>query len=141
MRNTLLALVLVLGAVGSTACKRAAPPAAKATSAPTSPSASASASATPTATAPAGPRKIAVEANIKGYTPGRITAAPGEQLVLVVTRTLEGECLEQITVAGGAPIALPLNTAVEIPVTAPTSGELAFACGMDMFRGTILVES
>jgi plastocyanin domain-containing protein len=135
MRTPLLALVVALGAVGVTACKKDAPPAV-ATPAATARGSDVAATATPT-----GPRKVAVEANIKGYTPGRITAAPGEQLVLVVTRTLEGACLEQISVAGGAPITLPLHTAVEIPVTAPASGELAFACGMDMFRGAILVES
>ncbi len=88
-----------------------------------------------------GVRKIPVEASIKGYTPATIQAKAGEQLVLVVTRTQDGECLSELKVGTGAPVKLPMNTAVEIPVTAPASGELAFACGMDMFKGTIVVGS
>ena len=34
---------------------------------------------------------------------------------------------------------LPLNAPVDVKVTAPRSGELAFACPMNMFRGAIVV--
>ena len=132
MRTIGLVIALALG--GTAACSKDAPPAASGTTTTTAPVTAGTKTAD-------GVRKIAVEANIKGYTPGRITAKPGEKVVLVVTRTLEGECLEEIKVAGGTPVKLPMNTAVEIPVTAPASGELAFACGMDMFKGTIVVES
>ena len=85
-----------------------------------------------------GTRRIAVEAGSKGYLPEKIMAKPGEKLILVVTRTQEGECLSQIQLAGGPLIDLPMNTPVEIPVTAPASGELRFACGMNMFHGMIV---
>jgi plastocyanin domain-containing protein len=86
-----------------------------------------------------GIRRIAVEASRRGYQPGEIAAKPNEKLVLVVTRTVDGECLSQFKVADGPVIDLPMNTPVEIPVTMPASGKLTFACGMDMFTGTIAV--
>jgi plastocyanin domain-containing protein len=39
----------------------------------------------------------------------------------------------------GVKRALPLNEPVTIEVT-PARGELAFACGMDMLKGTVVVE-
>jgi plastocyanin domain-containing protein len=86
-----------------------------------------------------GARRISITANNDGYTPGEISAKPNEKLILQVTRTVEGECLSQISVAGGPVIDLPMNKPVDIPVTAPASGKVTFACGMDMFRGTIVV--
>lgn len=85
-----------------------------------------------------GVRRIPVEAGSKGYAPAKIMAKPGEKLILVMTRTQEGECLSQIQLAGGPLVDLPMNKAVEIPVTAPASGELGFACGMNMFHGMIV---
>ena len=86
-----------------------------------------------------GARRIPVTASNDGYAPAEISAKPNEKLILQVTRTVEGECLSQISVAGGPVIELPMNKPVDIPVTAPASGKVTFACGMDMFRGTIVV--
>jgi plastocyanin domain-containing protein len=88
---------------------------------------------------PDGVRRIPIEAGKGGYKPDRIKAKPGEKLVLVFTRTVEGECLSQVKVAGGEAKDLPMNTPVEIAVTAPESGKLEFACGMDMQTGVIAV--
>ena len=87
-----------------------------------------------------GVRKVNVEASREGYTPDRIAGKPGEKLVLVFKRTIEGECLSQVKVGTGPVIELPMNTPVDVPVTVPQSGELAFACGMDMFKGTIVAD-
>lgn len=35
---------------------------------------------------------------------------------------------------------LPLNQAVPVTVRVPPSGELAFTCGMDMYRGAVVVQ-
>ena len=35
---------------------------------------------------------------------------------------------------------LPLNEPVVIEFTSPKSGEVAFVCGMNMFRGTVVVQ-
>lgn len=87
-----------------------------------------------------GVRKIDVEASREGYSPARIAGKPGEKLVLVFKRTIEGECLAQVKVGEGAVVELPMNTPVEVPVTVPQSGELAFACGMNMYKGAIVVD-
>jgi plastocyanin domain-containing protein len=44
-----------------------------------------------------------------------------------------------VKVADGATVDLPMNKPTDIAVTAPASGKLTFACGMDMFQGTIVV--
>ncbi len=88
-----------------------------------------------------GVRKIEIEASREGYSPERIVGKPGEKLVLVFRRTAKEECLAQVKVADGAPVDLPMDTPVEVPVTVPQSGELAFACGMGMFKGTVVADA
>jgi hypothetical protein len=103
--------------------------------------ASGSAAASAGATAPAKPgeaRRIAIEAGEKGFVPDTIAGAPGEKLVLVFTRTIDGDCMSQVKFAGQKPIELPKDQAVDVPVTVPTSGKLQFACAMDMNTGVIV---
>jgi plastocyanin domain-containing protein len=87
-----------------------------------------------------GVRRIDVEAGNDGYVPARIAGKPGEKLLLVFKRTVDGECLAQLKTPEGKVIDLPKGTPVEVPVTVPTSGELAFACGMDMFKGVVVAQ-
>jgi plastocyanin domain-containing protein len=86
-----------------------------------------------------GVRRIDVVADNKGYTPSEITAKPNEKLVLVVTRKVDGECLSKLRVGDKPPVELPLNAPIDIAVTAPASGKLEFACGMDMYFGSVVV--
>lgn len=88
-----------------------------------------------------GVRRVEITANQEGYVPGRIVGKPGEKLVLAFKRTIEGECLAQLKTPDGKVIELPMNKVVDVPVTVPATGELAFACGMDMFKGTIVAEA
>ncbi len=87
-----------------------------------------------------GVRRIDVEANTKGYNPERIAGKPGEKLMLVFKRTVDAECLAQLKTPDGKVVDLPMNKPVEVAVTVPESGELTFACGMDMFKGTIVAQ-
>lgn len=87
-----------------------------------------------------GTRRVDIEAGSKGYVPERIAGKPGEKLVLVFKRTIEGECLAELKTPDGKLVKLPMNETVEVPVTVPQSGELAFACGMDMFKGVIVAQ-
>jgi plastocyanin domain-containing protein len=99
------------------------------------------ATVTPTTTGTVGTdgvRRIAIEANIKGYQPERIGGKPGEQLVLVFTRTVDASCLAQLKTPDGKVVDLPKGTPVEVAVMVPKTGELSFACGMDMFHGAIV---
>ena len=110
----------------------------EAKSKPASPPPAAAPAAATTATT--GPRRVPVEANKEGYTPDQIPGAPGEKLVLVFTRTVDSSCLAQLRTPDGKTVDLPMNKPVEVPVTVPDSGQLAFACGMDMFHGAIVAQ-
>jgi Cu+-exporting ATPase len=87
-----------------------------------------------------GVRRISIEANTNGYVPDRIAARPGEKLVLVFTRTVDSTCIAQLKTPDGKLVDLPKGTPVEVAVTVPDTGEVGFACGMDMFHGVIVAE-
>jgi plastocyanin domain-containing protein len=89
---------------------------------------------------PDGVRRIAIEANAEGYQPSRIGGKPGEKLTLVFTRTVDAACLAQLKTPDGKLVDLPKGQAVEIAVTVPATGEVGFACGMDMFHGAVIAE-
>lgn len=86
-----------------------------------------------------GTRVIPINVNDAGYDPEKITAKPGEKLELVFTRKSKAECGAQVKVADGPVTDLPIDQPVKIAVTAPPSGEVRFACGMDMMTGVIVV--
>ena len=87
-----------------------------------------------------GVRRIAVEAGKEGYRPERIGGKPGEKLVLVFTRTADSTCIAQLKTPDGRLIDLPKGTPVDVAVIVPASGEVGFACGMDMFHGAVVAE-
>lgn len=89
---------------------------------------------------PDGVRRIAVEAGIEGYKPDRIGGKPGEKLMLVFTRTVDSTCVEQLKTPDGKLVDLPKGKPVEVAVTVPQTGEVGFACGMDMLHGTVVAE-
>src|SRR5262245_54852030 len=60
---------------------------------------------------PGEPRKVAIEAGSHGFDPSTIEGAPGEKLILVFTRTINGECMAQVKLEGGKPIDLPKDQA------------------------------
>jgi plastocyanin domain-containing protein len=83
---------------------------------------------------------IDVEVTAKGFEPDRIEVAAGKPVTLRFTRKVAETCADAVDVQGD-PVRhmLPLNAPVEVKVTAPASGQLAFACPMQMFRGAITV--
>jgi plastocyanin domain-containing protein len=87
-----------------------------------------------------GVRRVPIEANAEGYKPDRIGGKPGEKLLLVFTRTADSSCIAQLKTPEGKLVDLPKGTPVEVAVTVPESGEVGFACGMDMFRGAVIAE-
>jgi len=87
-----------------------------------------------------GLRHIAVEANKEGYKPDKIAGKPGEQIVLTFTRTADSECISQLKAPDGRMVDLPLNKPVDVAVTVPKTGEVGFACGMDMFHGVVVAQ-
>jgi plastocyanin domain-containing protein len=83
---------------------------------------------------------VAVSVTNKGFEPDHINAAPSQALVLRITRKVAETCADAIEVDGD-PVRhmLPLDRAIDVKVTAPKSGELAFACPMKMYGGAIAV--
>jgi plastocyanin domain-containing protein len=87
-----------------------------------------------------GVRRIDVEAGTEGYVPAKIAGKPGEKLLLVFKRTADSECIAQLKTPDGKMVDLPLNKPVEVAVTVPQTGEVGFACGMDMFHGVVVAQ-
>jgi plastocyanin domain-containing protein len=121
--------IALLVCVALVACKKEA----KETKAPPPP---------PAAVSPAkdGTRRVAIEAGTEGYVPDKIPGKPGEKLMLVFTRTVDSSCLAQVKTPDGKLIDLPKGTPVEVAITVPQTGELTFACGMDMYHGVIVAD-
>ena len=113
MASKLRSLALVAGAILAAAVARGATPVVHAEA------------AKPVAVAA---RRVSVAVTSGGYTPRVITAGPGEPLVLAVTRAAGKGCIQTLRLSDGRVFALPVGVPVEIPITAPRSGELHFGC-------------
>ena len=76
----------------------------------------------------------------KGFDPDRIQAKAGEPITLRFLRKVENTCADAVQIEGD-PVKhmLPVNVPVDVKVAAPKSGEIAFACPMNMYRGSIVV--
>jgi plastocyanin domain-containing protein len=130
VRATLLSLVLVVSFAG---CK-------KDTDATATPKVAPAAPVSAGTTDKDGVRRIEVTANTEGYKPDKIMGKPGEKLMLVFTRTADASCIAQLVTPDKKTVDLPMNKPVEVAVTVPQTGEVGFACGMDMFHGTVVAE-
>ena len=85
-----------------------------------------------------GVTEVAVTGN--GFEPDRVRAKSGQPGTLRFTRKVAQTCADAVVVQGDPVVhMLPLNAPVDVKVTAPGSGELAFACPMNMYRGAIVV--
>lgn len=122
-------VAIVAVTLGACSKKEAAPP---------KEAAKPSATVTTGTVAADGVRTVPIQAGMEGYVPDTIPGKPGEKLKLVFTRTVEGECLRELKTPEGKVVELPMNKPVEVAITVPATGELTFACGMDMFQGKIV---
>lgn len=87
------------------------------------------------------PLRVEIEVTSEGYKPESVKAEAGRPLVLVFKRTTGGKCVEEITVPSeNVKKFLPVGEAVEVAFTPKSKGTIAFACGMDMVHGSIVVE-
>lgn len=87
-----------------------------------------------------GMRRVEIQASKDGYAPDHIAGKPGEKLGLVFTRTDDTECIAQVKTPDGKLVDLPKGKPVEVAVTVPATGEVGFACGMDMFHGVVVAQ-
>ncbi len=87
-----------------------------------------------------GVRTVEMQVNEDGWVPSKIKANKGEKLRLVITRKTDRTCAKEIVIKeAGINTPLPLDKAVTVEVTPKKSGELKYACGMDMITGIIFV--
>jgi len=105
--------------------------------------------AAPPAPQPAEPEMVdgvqvaEIEAGPMGYEPRAIQLQAGVPAQLIFTRTVESECSSQVKIpAFSVPVTdLPLNEPVAVEFTPTESGDFEFVCGMDMQRGSLLIQS
>jgi Cu(I)/Ag(I) efflux system membrane fusion protein len=77
----------------------------------------------------------------QGFEPARVTLQAGVPARLIITRTTDNTCGTEVVVPSlGVKRALPLNTPVTIDFTPAKAGDFAFACGMNMLKGVIVVQ-
>jgi len=75
------------------------------------------------------------------FEPSRLTLRAGVPARLTFTRTSDKTCATSVVFASlKIKKELPLNEPVTIEFTPSQAGEVAFACGMNMLRGTLVVE-
>jgi len=87
---------------------------------------------------PGEPVKITVTRN--GYEPWRVQARKDVPITLVVTRTTDETCATELVLPEyGIDRKLPLRQPVTISFTPTRTGELRYACAMNMFQGVIEV--
>src|SRR5688500_7061364 len=130
MNKILFVAVLALSA---SACKKeAAAPAVD----PAKAGVAAEAKARPVATEG---RRVDVLVSREGYKPARVDVKAGEQVPLVFTRVEDTECGAEVMIPSlNVKKPLPLNEPVAIAFKQDTAGEVGFACGMDMMKGSVV---
>ena len=92
-----------------------------------------------TATVQAG-GTVTVLVDGEGYHPAEVRAPAGARVTLAFRRTTDECCGQQLRIPSmNLQRDLPLNVTVPIEVTVPANGALAFTCGMNMYRGSVVV--
>jgi hypothetical protein len=87
-----------------------------------------------------GPAAALVEIHVSdaGFVPARISATAGKALTLRFLRTSSHTCATEVVFPEqGLRKELPLGQPVEVALV-PHTGEIAFSCGMRMFKGQIV---
>jgi len=83
--------------------------------------------------------KVLVTEN--GYEPAKLTLRKAQPARITFVRTTDKTCgMEVIFSSLNIRRPLPLNEPVIIEFTPKTSGEIGFVCGMNMLRGTVVVQ-
>ena len=75
-----------------------------------------------------------------GFKPGKLQVKGGEAVTITFVRVTDATCAREVVFPSlKIRRALPLNKPVEVRFTPQRSGDVTFACGMDMLRGTVTV--
>lgn len=83
---------------------------------------------------------VTVTVDENGFKPNKIPAKRGRPLTLVFNRTSDKTCATEVVIASERiRKELPLNAQTFVTFIPEKSGEIAFACPMNMVGGTITV--
>lgn len=94
----------------------------------------------PDAKAPEG-KTVEMSVTENGFEPTEVKVKKGEPVTLVVTRKTDKTCATEIVIAEEKiNVALPLNKAVRVTFTPQKTGDIRYACGMNMYGGVLKVE-
>jgi plastocyanin domain-containing protein len=100
----------------------------------------ASAGPTPAEGPASSPTTIRVTVDSQGFTPSSIEMKKGQSVTLEFVRTTDGTCAKEVVLpALNIKKPLPLNTPVDVPVPSNEAKTYAFACGMGMLKGSVVV--
>lgn len=132
--------IVLVSTLAAFACDRADP----SNDEPTRPTPLRNGPATPAPPAPAAvepaPQAVSITVTKDGYQPERVHVEKGRPTKLVITRTSDETCARELVLAAhDIKKDLPLNQPVEIVFTPTKSGDLTYACGMNMETGVIAV--
>jgi P-type Cu+ transporter len=85
--------------------------------------------------------RVEIEVTARGFVPDAIEVVAGQPVDLVFTRTTASGCAAQVQIPalGVQRTALPQGEPVTVRVAPRAPGTYEFACGMNMFKGTIRV--
>jgi Cupredoxin-like domain len=84
--------------------------------------------------------RVEVEVDGQGYHPAEIQAPANAEITLAFKRVDEQNCGEELVIESLAiKKDLPVGKVVEVAITTPATGEVGFACGMNMYKGKVVV--
>lgn len=84
--------------------------------------------------------RVEVKVDGEGYHPAQIQAPANAKITLAFRRADANNCGEELVIASlGVKKDLPVGETVEVVITTPASGEVGFACGMNMYEGKVVV--
>ena len=90
--------------------------------------------------APMGPQTVRVTVSDKGFGPDRLTLKAGVPAQVTFVRTTDATCATEVVFPSlNIRRDIPLNTPVVIDLI-PSTTEIGFVCGVNMFRGTIAAQ-
>ena len=86
-------------------------------------------------------QRVSILVTENGFEPAVVNVKAGEPVTLLVKRTTDQTCATELVMKEQhIHQTLPLNHEVAITFTPSHTGDLVYACGMDMYRGKIHVE-
>ena len=86
------------------------------------------------------PKRIEIAITAEGFSPATVNAEPNVAVELVFTRTTDNTCAKEVVVPDlKVRKTLPLKEPVSIVFT-PAKQEVAFACGMNMLKGKLVIK-